>query len=158
MLDARARSEVQVAHVVQQIDGRGAVLYRSADIVDFFGQRTRSIRPAKLDLQIHFQTDSAELDDEARRNIDEFARALEDPKLERMRFKVAGHTDDRGSEAHNIELSRRRAEAVRGYLVQAGVERGRLDIEAHGENAPLMSETSDYARQMNRRVEFTPAR
>ena len=75
-----------------------------------------------------------------------------------MRFKVAGHTDDRGSEAHNIELSRRRAEAVRGYLVQAGVERGRLDIEAHGENAPLMSESSEYARQMNRRVEFTPAR
>lgn len=157
-LDARAGGEVQVAHAVQRIEGRGEVLYRSADIVGFFGERTRSIRPAKLDLQIHFDTDSAALDDKARRNIDEFARALEDPKLAGLRFKVAGHTDDRGPEAHNLELSRRRAESVRRYLVENGIDPDRLEIEAHGERAPLMGETTDYARQMNRRVEFSPAR
>jgi outer membrane protein OmpA-like peptidoglycan-associated protein len=159
VLDARARGEVRVAHVVQQIDGRGEVQYRSADIVDFFGERTRSIRPPKLDLQIHFASDSAELDETARRNIDEFARALEDPKLAGVRFKVAGHTDDLGSETHNLGLSRRRAETVRRYLIESGgIEATRLEIEAHGENNPLIGEQSDYARQMNRRVEFTPAR
>ena len=159
VLDSRAREEVRVAHVVQQIDGRGDVQYRSADIVDFFGERTRSIRPPKLDLQIHFATDSAELDETARRNIDEFARALEDPKLADVRFKVAGHTDDRGSETHNLGLSRRRAETVRRYLIESGgIEPTRLEIEAHGENNPLIGEQSEYARQMNRRVEFTPAR
>lgn len=159
VLDSRAREEVRVAHVVQQIDGRGDVQYRSADIVDFFGERTRSIRPPKLDLQIHFASDSAELDQTARRNIDEFARALEDPKLADVRFKVAGHTDDLGSETHNLGLSRRRAETVRRYLVESGgIQATRLEIEAHGENNPLIGEQSEYARQMNRRVEFTPAR
>jgi len=159
VLDSRLPSEVGVAHVVQQVEGRGAVQYRSADIVGFFGERTRSIRPPKLDLQIHFVTDSADLDEAARRNIDEFARALEDPKLVELRFKVAGHTDDRGSEAHNVGLSRRRAEAVRRYLIgQGGIAAERLEIEAHGENSPLMGEDSEYAREMNRRVEFTPVR
>lgn len=159
VLDSKARGEVGVAHVVQQIDGRGQVKYRSADIVGFFGERTRSIRPPKLDLQIHFSTDSAELDDEARRNIDEFARALKDPKLADIRFKVAGHTDDRGSESHNIGLSRRRADTVRIYLIESGgIAPDRLEIEAHGENNPLMGENSAYAREINRRVEFSPAR
>ena len=158
-LESREPGAVAVAHVAQQIDGRGDVLYRSADIVEFFGERTRSIRPPKLDLQIQFATDSASLDPVARKNVDEFALALEDPKLLETRFVIAGHTDDRGSDAHNLRLSRRRAEAVRRYLVeQGGVDAERLVIEAHGENAPLMGEDSDFARAMNRRVEFSPAR
>lgn len=159
VLASQAKGEVRIAHVVQEVEGRGEVQYRSADIVGYFGERTRSIRAPKLDLQIHFGTDSATLDDKARRNIDEFAEALTDPKLADIRFKVAGHTDDTGSEAHNLKLSRQRADAVRQYLVeQGGIPADRLEIEAHGENAPLMSDGSDYARQMNRRVEFMPAR
>ena len=159
VLDSRDAGTIAVAHVTQQIDGRGDVLYRSADIVDFFGARTRSIRPPKLDLQIQFATDSAELDPVARKNVDEFALALEDPKLAETRFVIEGHTDDRGSDAHNLKLSRRRAEAVRRYLVaEGGIAAERLEIEAHGENAPLMAEDSPFARAMNRRVEFSPVR
>lgn len=159
VLQGRPSGEIRVAHVVQQIEGRGAVQYRSADIVNFFGERTRSIRPAKLDLQIQFKTNSAQLSEAARRNVDEFARALQDPKLRDMRFNVAGHTDDRGSEEHNLNLSERRAETVRGYLIESGgIDASRLEIEAHGEKNPLMTEQSDYARSMNRRVEFTPLR
>lgn len=158
-LARRARGSVFVAHATQEIEGREDVQYRSADIVEFFGTRTRSIRPPKLDLQIHFASDSAALDATARRNVDEFAGALEDPKLDRTRFKIAGHTDDTGGAAHNLRLSRRRAEAVRRYLVEVrGIDADRLDIEAHGENDLLMNEQTDYARRMNRRVEFSPAR
>ena len=75
------------------------------------------------------------------------------------RFKVAGHTDDTGGEAHNLTLSRRRAEAVRRYLVEEkGIDADRLAIEAHGENDLLIEEQTEYARRMNRRVEFSPAR
>lgn len=159
VVDARSPGSVQVAHVVQEIEGHAHVQYRSAEIVEFFGTRTRSIRPPKLDLQIHFASDSATLDAKARRNIDEFARALEDPKLVGIRFKVAGHTDDTGGEAHNLTLSRRRAEAVRRYLVEEkGIDAARLAIEAHGENDLLIEEQTEYARRMNRRVEFSPAR
>ncbi|MAG34583.1 MAG: hypothetical protein CL908_27255 [Deltaproteobacteria bacterium] len=159
VLGARPPGGFRVAHVVQQVDGREGVQYRSADIVGFFGERTRSIRPSKLDLQVQFETDSASLDEDARRNVDEFARALLDPKLRDLRFKVAGHTDDRGSESHNLGLSRRRASSVRRHLVeQGGIDPARLEIEAHGEKDPLLSEDSDYARRMNRRVEFMPVR
>ncbi len=159
VLEARPAEAYRVAHVEQQVDGRGDVQYRSADIARFFSERTRSIKPAKLDLQIQFATDSVELDRTAQRNVDEFARALEDPRLRDMRFKVAGHTDDRGSESHNMALSRRRAETVRRYLIEhGGIEPDRLEIEAHGEADPLMPEESDYARKMNRRVEFMPIR
>ena len=159
VLDSRSSQEIHVASVVQQIDGRGPVQYRSADIVGFFGERTRSIRPAKLDLQIQFGTNSDELDAAARANIDEFAQALKDPKLRGMRFKVAGHTDARGSEQHNMGLSGRRAETVRSYLIESGgVDETRLEIQALGETTPLMQDDSEYARQMNRRVEFTPLR
>jgi outer membrane protein OmpA-like peptidoglycan-associated protein len=159
VVGSRPSNAVRVGHVDQQVDGRGRVQYRSADIVGFFGERTRSIRPAKLDLQIQFAVDSAELDDEARLNVDEFARALSDPKLRDMRFKVAGHTDDQGPMSHNMSLSRQRAETVRSYLVEkGGIDESRLDIEAHGEAIPLMNEESDYARRMNRRVEFAPVR
>ena len=145
------------AHVInQQVDGRGAVQYRSMDIVSYFGERTRSIAPPKLDLQIHFGTDSAELDEQAQRNIDEFAVALDDPLLRSMRFAVVGHTDDRGPEAHNEDLSRRRAVSVKRYLVErGGIAADRLEIEAQGEKSPLIDEQTSYARQMNRRVEFT---
>lgn len=145
--------------VTQQIDGRGAVQYRSIDIANYFGERTRSIAPAKLDLQIQFDTNSAELDETAKANIDEFAEALGDPRLKSMRFAVAGHTDERGSEQHNEGLSRRRAESVHRHLVEAGgIDPTRLKIEAYGEKIPLMQDDSEYARQMNRRVEFTPIR
>lgn len=159
LLADRGAASYRSNKVNQQIDGRGQVQYRSADIAKFFGERTRSIAPAKLDLQIRFSTNSAELDDVARRNIDEFAAALEDPRLRSMRFAVSGHTDERGSEQFNEGLSLRRAESVHDYLVETGgVAPSRLEIEAHGEAAPLMSEDSEYARQMNRRVEFKPVR
>ena len=159
VLGARSSGDVRIAQVAQLVDGRGPVQYRSADIVGFFGGRTRSIRAPKLDLQIQFATNSAVLDTAARRNIDEFARALEDPKLRGLRFRVAGHTDDRGSEQHNMGLSGRRAENVRQYLIESGgINADRLETEALGETTPLMREGSDYARKMNRRVEFTPLR
>ena len=88
-----------------------------------------------------------------------FAAALEDPRLKKMRFAVSGHTDTVGSEKHNTTLSRRRAESVHQRLVDAGgIAPERLAIEAHGEDAPLMSDESDYANKMNRRVEFMPIR
>ncbi len=159
VLRSRPSDQLRVAHVVQQVDGRGEVQYRSAVFVEFFGVRPRSIRPAKLDLQLQFAIDSATLDEAARRNVDEFARALDDTRLRDMRFKVAGHTDSQGSESHNLGLSRRRADTVRSYLIeQGGIDESRLEIEAHGEKNPLMNEDSDYARRMNRRVEFTPVR
>jgi outer membrane protein OmpA-like peptidoglycan-associated protein len=69
-------------------------------------------------------------------------------------ISVNGHTDDVGSDAYNKTLSQRRAQAVRDYLVKAGLPPGILTVEGHGKSLPLAKGTSDAARAKNRRVEL----
>jgi outer membrane protein OmpA-like peptidoglycan-associated protein len=69
-------------------------------------------------------------------------------------ISVNGHTDDVGSDAYNQKLSERRAQAVRNYLVQAGMSPEILSVEGHGKSLPLVKGTSDAARAKNRRVEL----
>ena len=69
-------------------------------------------------------------------------------------ISVNGHTDDVGSDAYNQKLSERRAQAVRDYLVQAGLPAEILSVEGHGKSLPLVRGTSDAARAKNRRVEL----
>jgi outer membrane protein OmpA-like peptidoglycan-associated protein len=69
-------------------------------------------------------------------------------------ISVNGHTDDVGTDAYNQKLSERRAQAVRDYLVQAGLSPEILSVEGHGKTRPLVKGTSDQARAKNRRVEL----
>src|SRR4030095_7628227 len=69
-------------------------------------------------------------------------------------ISVNGHTDDVGSDAYNKALSQRRAQAVRDYLVKAGLPPGIMSVEGHGKSLPLVKGTSDAARAKNRRVEL----
>ena len=66
---------------------------------------------------------------------------------------VQGHTDSTGSEAHNEQLSNRRANAVEAYLVGRGVDRGRITSVGYGEAYPVASNASESGRQLNRRVD-----
>jgi outer membrane protein OmpA-like peptidoglycan-associated protein len=68
--------------------------------------------------------------------------------------RVEGHTDDLGTDAHNMVLSRRRAESVRTWLLQHGRAEAALSIEAYGETRPRVPNTSDANRKANRRVEL----
>lgn len=105
---------------------------------------------ASFDLMINFGLDSAQLTDSARRNLDEFALALKAPQLGAFRFAVEGHTDARGTDGHNLDLSRRRAEAVVGYLESKGIARERVQPRAFGAAKPR---TEDPMDATNRRVE-----
>jgi outer membrane protein OmpA-like peptidoglycan-associated protein len=69
-------------------------------------------------------------------------------------ISVNGHTDDVGSETYNQKLSQRRAQAVRDYLVQAGLPAEILSVEGHGKSLPLVKGTTEAARAKNRRVEL----
>jgi outer membrane protein OmpA-like peptidoglycan-associated protein len=71
-----------------------------------------------------------------------------------LSVRIEGHTDDSGSSESNRELSQKRAEAVRDYLVAKGVDAARLEAVGYGEDKPLVEGTSDEARSKNRRVEF----
>lgn len=69
-------------------------------------------------------------------------------------ISVNGHTDDVGTDAYNQKLSERRAEAVRDYLIKAGLPAGALSVTGHGKSVPLVRGTSEAARAKNRRVEL----
>ena len=74
-----------------------------------------------------------------------------------LRLTVAGHTDAAASDAHNRELSERRAQAVVAWLVDKGVDAGRLQAEGHGESRPVAGNDSAEGRALNRRVEIRDA-
>ncbi|GJE62710.1 OmpA family protein [Methylobacterium trifolii] len=103
-----------------------------------------------FDLRINFDYNSATLTPPARANLDEFARALKDPQLSSSLFVVEGHTDGTGSDAFNLDLSMRRANAVVEYLKAHGVGGPRLEAKGYGKLKPLVP---DPAASENRRVE-----
>ncbi|NTX51614.1 OmpA family protein [Myxococcus sp. CA039A] len=74
------------------------------------------------------------------------------PQLERLR--VEGHTDDQGSDTSNLDLSQRRANNVREFLLKAGIAPERLEAMGYGETKPVDSNATTRGRENNRRVEF----
>jgi outer membrane protein OmpA-like peptidoglycan-associated protein len=72
----------------------------------------------------------------------------------KSRATITGYTDSQGSESYNLDLSQRRAEAVRTALVSDGVATGRLTALGRGKADPIGDNTSAAGRQMNRRVEI----
>jgi len=70
-------------------------------------------------------------------------------------LKLAGHTDNTGSDALNMRLSKDRAESVKAYLVSQGANASRIEATGYGESQPIASNKTAAGRQQNRRVEFT---
>lgn len=81
-------------------------------------------------------------------------RAVEILEKYGLRVRITGHTDDVGTPEFNEELSRQRAEAVKAYLVEAGVDPSRIEIEGRGATEPLAPNDSEANRAKNRRIEF----
>ncbi len=85
-------------------------------------------------------------------DIDRLAKIL--VRYPATRIRIEGHTDSSGSEAYNLELSRRRAEAVKNLLVSRGVSPARIITIGYGESMPRAGNDTAYGRQLNRRVEI----
>jgi outer membrane protein OmpA-like peptidoglycan-associated protein len=104
------------------------------------------------DFAIRFALDSAEITDYAAAQLAGLGHALASPELTPYRFLVAGHTDARGDFEHNMELSLRRALAVRDHLVAFyGIPADRLLV--HGYGPTLLKAPGAPASGLNRRVE-----
>ncbi|MFN5911204.1 MAG: PorP/SprF family type IX secretion system membrane protein [Bacteroidota bacterium] len=69
-----------------------------------------------------------------------------------LRIQLEGHTDNNGSEAYNLELSKNRVQAVKDFLVANGVNPDRIDLSFFGESKPIADNSSEEGRQKNRRV------
>jgi OOP family OmpA-OmpF porin len=71
---------------------------------------------------------------------------------------IEGHTDDTGPDSYNLDLSQRRAEAVRNFLITSGVSPERISARGQGEAYPKASNSTASGRQQNRRVEVVVMR
>jgi outer membrane protein OmpA-like peptidoglycan-associated protein len=101
---------------------------------------------------IQFEFDRATLQPENRELLSRIAGILLASKG--YQITVYGHTDDVGSDAYNQELSARRAQTVRDYLVEAGVSPEIISTKGYGKRSPLVEGKTAEARAKNRRVEI----
>ena len=103
--------------------------------------------------EVLFATDSAALRPGAIERLRPLAAYLRSNPG--VRVSIDGHTDSRGTDAHNQDLSERRAASVREALDDMGVVRARFRVRGHGEGSPVASNATAAGMRLNRRVEVT---
>ncbi|RDV38492.1 hypothetical protein DV096_06645 [Bradymonadaceae bacterium TMQ3] len=107
----------------------------------------------RINERIYFETGAATILERSFNVLNQVAAVLlENPQIERV--QIEGHTDDVGDSEFNMELSQARAEEVRNYLLARGIRVERLGAKGFGSERPLVPNTSNRNRSLNRRVEF----
>lgn len=101
---------------------------------------------------INFELNSANLTRESYPVLDEAVKKLQE--FEDLKVSIVGHTDDQGTDEYNLDLSQRRADTVRLYLVSRGVDENRLKAVGMGMRQPVTDNDTEQGRAQNRRVEF----
>ena len=104
---------------------------------------------------VYFETNSAEIDADSKELLRKLGVAVLEANPD-LRVRVDGHTDSRGSDAYNQQLSERRAAAVRKFFIDEGIDAKRLESRGFGESQPAAPNDTPENMRLNRRVEFTP--
>lgn len=100
-----------------------------------------------------FEFDSVDLLPEAMTQLGEIVQTMKQQPI--LQADVVGHADSQGTEAYNLALSQRRAQAVSDYLVTSGVVAARINASWRGESEPAFPNTTEEFRALNRRVEVS---
>ncbi|UQA59068.1 OmpA family protein [Polyangium aurulentum] len=107
----------------------------------------------KISRQVHFETDSAKILGDSNTLLEEIADVLQqNQKIKKV--EIQGHTDSTGGRERNQTLSDQRANSVRNWLIQAGVDGNRLVAKGYGQDKPLVPNVTPANRAKNRRVQF----
>jgi outer membrane protein OmpA-like peptidoglycan-associated protein len=101
---------------------------------------------------IFFEIDSSNLKPESIAQLKEIVDFM--TKNPGLVIEIGGHTDLQGSEAHNLILSGKRADAVVQYLIGKGVSSSRLRSKGYGFSVPVADNSTEAGRALNRRTEF----
>jgi outer membrane protein OmpA-like peptidoglycan-associated protein len=104
-----------------------------------------------FDSGLLFDFDSAELRSNAEQNLSEFAGSMKE--YPETNILIVGHTDSKGSESYNQQLSEDRAESAMEHLIRQGIDPTRIETIGKGESEPVASNDTEAGRQQNRRVE-----
>ncbi|BDD04686.1 OmpA family protein [Aureibacter tunicatorum] len=116
-------------------------------------EKTSSIsRKIKFE-SIEFENGEANLTGSMYNDLQNIANFMLDHPT--FKLKISGHTDSDGNEAFNLKLSQERADNIKDYLVSFGlINEKRIESKGHGSSKPIVNETSEENKKMNRRVEF----
>ena len=102
---------------------------------------------------LEFQTARAKILDESVESLNELAEVLQ--KQPDWGLQIAGHTDNVGRAQSNLILSKKRAESVRDFMIERGIDAERISVLYFGETQPIETNDTPEGRQANRRVEMT---
>ncbi len=155
----RQADEILAGAAIGAVVGAGVGAYMDAQeeqLARIPGTTVERVGPDTLlvhfESDVLFNVDSAIVSPSARGTLSQVAQVLiEHPKTALV---VQGHTDSTGSEEHNQQLSDRRAEAVKNFLIGRGVDAGRMTAVGYGEGYPVASNDTESGRQLNRRVDL----
>jgi outer membrane protein OmpA-like peptidoglycan-associated protein len=112
------------------------------------------VEPGKATVldNIFFETDSFSLKSESKPQLSEVVTFLKNNPG--WIVEIGGHTDNKGSESYNNQLSEKRAAAVVNYLVERGIPAKRLRSKGYGFSKPVADNSIEEGRTVNRRTEF----
>ena len=101
---------------------------------------------------VYFDTEKYNINDKSQATLNKLADIFKE--YPQTNILVEGHTDNTGSDSYNLTLSKNRAQAVTGYLVDEGIDRGRFTTKWYGESQPKYDNSTAEGRSKNRRVEI----
>jgi peptidoglycan-associated lipoprotein len=105
-----------------------------------------------LTAAVHFDYDQSDLRSDDRAILDAKIPILQANPT--VKIRVAGHTDERGSDEYNLALGQRRAATVKRYLIDHGIADARIETISYGEERPIAQGSDESAYAQNRRAEF----
>jgi outer membrane protein OmpA-like peptidoglycan-associated protein len=132
----------------QERDMRAALANSEAAAI----KREGNLLAISLKGDLTFDTNSATVRPGLYSEIDRIANVLY--QYQQTVVRIEGHTDSRGAEEYNLNLSQRRADAVKNLLSQRGLAANRVETVAFGESRPIATNDTEAGRQLNRRVEI----
>lgn len=118
-------------------------------------KRKAALKNKKIEImeKVQFEVDQAIIQPVSYQLLDDVALVIkENPQIKRI--SIEGHASAEGDDWHNLDLSDRRAKAVRDYLIQHAVDQTKLVATGYGETRPIADNNTQEGRERNRRVEF----
>lgn len=153
LLSKKAKDDI--VSILESLKANGVYVTRKFDLIE--AKTTK--QKVKKDLYellhsktIEFEKQKATIKSETYALLDMIASKLQ--KFSDVNIVIQGHTDNTGTDEFNNKLSIDRAEAIKEYFVQKGVDENRLSTVGYGKTRPAFPNNSDKNRQKNRRVEF----
>ncbi|CAN5299982.1 hypothetical protein BH09BAC6_BH09BAC6_20480 [soil metagenome] len=135
-----------------KVDGAGCTLpVNKPDVKVYVTEADRKVVKEAI-RNLEFDFGKATIRAHSFPSLDRVAQLLVDKNFS---LKLAGHTDNVGSNDANLKLSKERAESIKTYLVSKGANASRIEATGYGESQPIATNKTAKGRQINRRVEFT---